>query len=744
MISSVQTKDRVCQHLKALNIPSKEASRIASLLFKWIVNSGPEWTVDRLKSLKQAHQESLQDNSGSYTPPIGWATRKNHEGKCILKDGFFHRVLTHSRLNLKQIEGVLRIYQVIQLDETSKKQLRKMEKAITGPSTSESIIVQELSESLIPRDTAAMARLTSAVGSRSKTLPDMIGVPKKRSPVFTISYKGKITYAKSCSRGKAECAEWLDYFQTNRQWNEFWTKHPKFVSKSFGGGAQYVSQAAYQTDENLIGSVVILQSPGAKARWIANPFLPIQALGESLKDKLLFYSRLYPEIKTLNQDAGHLVVVDWLKSKRNVYSFDATAFTDRFPVSLQLKMAEKLLKKGIITQADYEALEIVTSGSWWSVDLQRSIKWEVGQPLGYGPSFHLATLAHAMILDHLDHEVNGGPTQCWQVVGDDVVIADSTVAKLYKEKMEQLGVEINLSKSLISSKYAEFLGKLMTEEGVNPSIKVKILSGHSQIIDVLSFYGWNGWKHLSNKEKLLAMDVFLPEHLGGLGWRIPGQSYKRFLSLVNQEKVRNRTVRKEIREFFGDPEEPHYSSNMLELRSEYYSRNSLALSLSEWEIVDDGVKAVNESTDIPISESTESQLRETCDQKSTNTFMDIVDTIIRSEKDLVNTHLFTEDGRVNRCNPATSILTEDGYIRPTEKKPSFQSEKLKELNYDTVTTRPSRGIISPTFIKDARNACIPSIEQTIERAAQRIRDDNGGSEAKVPSKQPKRTPNGHL
>lgn len=135
MISEVKTKDRVCQHLKALNLPSKEASRIASLVCKWLINSGPEWTVERLKSIKQAHQESLQTTDGSYTPPEGWATRKNRDGKIILKDGFYHRLLTHTRFNLKQVEGVLRIYQVITLEQTSRKQLSKMKNAIEAPST---------------------------------------------------------------------------------------------------------------------------------------------------------------------------------------------------------------------------------------------------------------------------------------------------------------------------------------------------------------------------------------------------------------------------------------------------------------------------------------------------------------------------------------------------------------------------------------------------------------------------------
>jgi hypothetical protein len=42
------------------------------------------------------------------------------------------------------------------------------------------------------------------------------------------------------------------------------------------------------------------------------------------------------------------------------------------------------------------------------------------------------------------------------VLGDDVVIADGDVAEKYLAVMTHLGVSINLSKSVISSKFAEF------------------------------------------------------------------------------------------------------------------------------------------------------------------------------------------------------------------------------------------------------------------------------------------------
>jgi len=54
----------------------------------------------------------------------------------------------------------------------------------------------------------------------------------------------------------------------------------------------------------------------------------------------------------------------------------------------------------------------------------------------------------------------------YAILGDDVVIANSSVAKSYHHLMTTvLGVEINLSKSLISSDSFEFAKRLVTMKG---------------------------------------------------------------------------------------------------------------------------------------------------------------------------------------------------------------------------------------------------------------------------------------
>lgn len=67
----------------------------------------------------------------------------------------------------------------------------------------------------------------------------------------------------------------------------------------------------------------------------------------------------------------------------------------------------------------------------------------------------------------------------YALLGDDVVIANDTVAKSYHQLMTvTLGVEINLSKSLISSDSFEFAKRLVTRTGeVSPVGAKNLLVG---------------------------------------------------------------------------------------------------------------------------------------------------------------------------------------------------------------------------------------------------------------------------
>lgn len=76
-----------------------------------------------------------------------------------------------------------------------------------------------------------------------------------------------------------------------------------------------------------------------------------------------------------------------------------------------------------------------------------------GQPMGALSSWAMLALTHHLIVQYCASAVRPGLAgwfQSYVILGDDIVIWDSRVAAKYLATMKELGVEINLSKSLRS------------------------------------------------------------------------------------------------------------------------------------------------------------------------------------------------------------------------------------------------------------------------------------------------------
>lgn len=132
---------------------------------------------------------------------------------------------------------------------------------------------------------------------------------------------------------------------------------------------------------------------------------------------------------------------------RKVYSFDLSAATDRLPVALQIQILSILIGK---TYAKMWA-RLLTDRVWFLKKLP--VKYSVGQPMGAYSSWAMLAFTHHVIVQVAAYRVG------WRVwfphyglLGDDIVIADTSVAEAYSSLMAYLGVPINMSKSLVSEK----------------------------------------------------------------------------------------------------------------------------------------------------------------------------------------------------------------------------------------------------------------------------------------------------
>jgi len=91
----------------------------------------------------------------------------------------------------------------------------------------------------------------------------------------------------------------------------------------------------------------------------------------------------------------------------------------------------------------------------------------------------MLALTHHFIVGMAANRVGKLGFDHYALLGDDIVIADKSVADSYYMIMtEILGVQINLSKSLVSSNSFEFAKRLVTLEGeVTPAGPANILLG---------------------------------------------------------------------------------------------------------------------------------------------------------------------------------------------------------------------------------------------------------------------------
>lgn len=686
-------KSRVELHLLSIGFHPEEVSAYVEKLQKWVTNSGIEWTVDRLKAVKTSMLLSLTSQSKGYNPPIMWSVRRNRSGQRICKDALVHKVLTlpNTQSNLRIKEAFCRTYTVLRLSSASMKQEKKMMSAIEGPYTGtvdlsrESPVLRDLSR-VRPANSNTIARCEAAASNCTR-LPDFLG-SSKRSP--TVRWERRFgsrklhgPFFKTSSRNDVSVGMWRELCMHDQTSHDIWRSHIHDVSHSVGYMETLPLSYEGEKDRLPAGNVTILQDCGAKARWIANPFLTYQAFGEPLKVKLQEYTLLhYPEVFVHDQDQARAMVVSWLMEGNVVWSYDCTSFTDRFPVAYQRHVLENLRTLGIASQFDIDSFDLIIEKDW--MYRNKKLHWTVGQPLGYGPSFALATLTHAVLLDRLTTKVGADPLS-FMVVGDDVVIKDKRLAEAYYTEMTNLGVEINLSKSLVSDRYGEFLGKLICTWGVNPAIKVKRLLSDSQFHKAFSFYGLEALKHLPPELVGKCSGLFLPSDLGGDDLRPNGIKYTDWLAITRQDDFARVRRQKVLDAFYGENTvDGEAKASMVKLRSEYFKANSpMPLGLADWaQLTGRRVKTLNRWTGFPDNPRASLERAESSVLRTgwSNTFVHLQDTAhsLNQQCD-VSSAIILEMRFGYSINPSEKPYTAN-HIRKTYERKADSSEERSELH----------------------------------------------------------------
>jgi hypothetical protein len=184
------------------------------------------------------------------------------------------------------------------------------------------------------------------------------------------------------------------------------------------------------------GRLHLLAEGGGKTRVICIPDIWTQSVLKPIHQYLMNCLRRMPCDGTF----GHEVLGNKVKKftkHRQLFCFDLTAATDRFPLEIQKAALKPLLGDLVHEWSDLLVNRTFTFKS-------KEIRYKVGQPMGLLTSWAAFSISHHIIINYCKNDKS-----FYAMIGDDVAISSVEGARKYKALMKDIGVSINDTKSLI-------------------------------------------------------------------------------------------------------------------------------------------------------------------------------------------------------------------------------------------------------------------------------------------------------
>jgi len=227
-------------------------------------------------------------------------------------------------------------------------------------------------------------------------------------------------------------------------------------------------------NKNLsLGKLSFKEEAAGKLRVFAMVDIITQSILEPLHRTLFNLFRNIPNDCTHDQDKGFKLAQDLSLKYNCSFGFDLSSATDRLPLSSQASVLNSLFGIGdlwadILVKRDYEI-----SSNKYGIP-EGSLRYSVGQPMGALSSWAMLNLVHHMMIQFIATHLEKVPKGVWYseyvILGDDLVLFDKEVADRYLSLCKELGVSINLSKSIISeSKPVLEFAKRTSVKGVDVS-----------------------------------------------------------------------------------------------------------------------------------------------------------------------------------------------------------------------------------------------------------------------------------
>lgn len=496
----------------AIGVSKNLASSLSLEVSRWVEESGPLWTVNRLKLLKTAFLRRIAGET--YRLPYV-ASRKDALG-AVPKGpfGVLWKVNVSDMTSISRALNAMMVYSAFTAEDVTPGQWDKFHSSMQRPSPNPPGLSAVLSSLFIPK--------WMRVDSRRELTKVEEFVVKSG---YSSDYFNKALHS-FVEEGDTGMALWEEF----PQYKECLSSLSGPIQSRFNFDDYFGCHAPLNSETTWapIGKLGFTQEPGYKLRVFANPNIIHQMVMSRLKAQLFHLLRGVKWDCTFNQENGTSWVQEQLNQGKKVWSIDLSDATNNFPLDIQLSVLRSIGCR----QEDVNLFHRLSRAPWSSSHGDSStLRWTVGQPLGLGPSFAAFALTHGVLVNSLaqqDSVIDG-----FRVLGDDIVISEEKLATKYLEAMQRLGIPISADKTISSTKFAEFAGKVVTKDGILAALKWREPSDRS-FLDVVRLLGPQSLGLLRKRQKKVATFISVLPEPRGFGWNPKGIPFEQRLRISEE------------------------------------------------------------------------------------------------------------------------------------------------------------------------------------------------------------------
>ena len=466
-------------------LPSRVKKQCIQDIECWYKSNGPEWTVDRLKYIKQCAINYLTMGK---LPPSNDAEHWFKKNSSGLFYGHWGSILKLMVQRPKVVSMFLMCYTAF---------------ARTGQPTTKMIDkYKETLESTFSGDAAALEIVNSNIEKDSRKIFRRYVPHLLQDTKYPEHY---IINARANNPLQTEDLMWVVQDFLTSQFGRDVTQSYDWVLPSLGlegytipnypDGEEILKLILgdkYKVKPFVMAKVNWINEPGMKERVVADYVKVLEFLTKPFGEKLYDIVRDVPWDATYHEERGYNQIKRYLKQNKpntKCWCFDLSKATDRFPLSTQVAVLKGLSRE--LGPRFTDMMNIFVESCSLPAELPdgRLTHWEVGQPMGAYPSFALFSLSHGMVLMQYLHSKGHNYNDQFVVHGDDLVIMDKELADYYSSFIEDVaGARINRFKTIESAEYAELNSRLVSAKGIIRFPKWKPVTP-SSLLDQIETWG---------------------------------------------------------------------------------------------------------------------------------------------------------------------------------------------------------------------------------------------------------------